>query len=122
MKKWIIFSMIFLTIPLIAQFDEVAPDESVSNEYITSTGLILAVEDNSVNFEEMWLSIGPRASRATPPLVIVDVADNPIELSAPCYVEITYFCAENDEKIPVKIKVLKEYEYDEDGMIDTKQD
>lgn len=116
MKKWILLSMVLLIIPLIAQYDK--PSRS---DYVTTTGLVLAVEGNRINFEEMWLSIGPQASRIAQPIVITDIDDEPITLSAPCFVEITYMYADNDEIIPVKIKVLRQYEYD-DGMIKTEGD
>lgn len=117
MKKWILLSMVLMIIPLIAQFEE--PTKS---EYVTTTGLVLAVDGNRINFEEMWLSAGPREARIAPPVIIVDIADEPVSLSAPCFVEITHMEAENGEIIPLKIKVLKQYKYDNEGMIKEESD
>lgn len=117
MKKLILLSLVLLIIPLTAQFE----DPTRSN-YVTTTGIVLAVDGNQINFEEMWLSVGPREARTAPPIVIVDIADEPVSLSAPCLVEITHMEAENGEIIPLKIKVLKQCEYDEKGIIKEESD
>jgi hypothetical protein len=111
MKKWLLLSIILAILPLIAQ-----DADAFQSNYMTTTGLVIEVESQRINFEEMWLSTARHTMKKVQPVIIVDIADEPITLSAPCLVELTYEYGANEELIPLKIKVLKQYEY-ENGMI-----
>lgn len=117
MKKYILLILLISFSLIIAQ----GMEEEVENENIM-TGLILAVENNTINFEEMWLRILPPTAKQAP--VIVTNANEELirynNLIAPCLAEITYEYVK-DEIAPRKIKVLKQYQYDSKGFIKEKK-
>ena len=120
MKKYALLFIIILLAPLMAQQEE---DEYVATDSHVRTGLIIDKKDNQINFEEMWMNaVSPRVKDAQP-VIIVDALEQPLtyeDLTAPCQVEMTYTYDESREAyVPLKIKVLQQYRYDDKGFIVT---
>ncbi|UCC12470.1 MAG: hypothetical protein JSW02_02740 [candidate division WOR-3 bacterium] len=120
MKKYALLFIVILFVPLMAQYEE---DEHTTVDRQVRTGLIIDKKDNQINFDEMWMNVvSPRIKNAQP-VVIVDALEQPLtyqDLTAPCQVEMTYTYDESrKEYVPLKIKVLQQYEYDDKGFIIT---
>jgi len=110
MRKYALILTLLIALPLIAQ------EADIQNENIM-TGLILAVESNRINFEEAWLPIRFIAKQRS--IVVSNADDESIglnNLTAPCLVKLTFQYIE-DEIVPVKVKILKQYQYDSEGLI-----
>lgn len=113
MKKLFLI-IIAVSIPLVAQ-----QTEDIQESAYTFEGTIFEICDNKINFDETWMLLTRPHAKAFPALVIINRWDEPlgfIDLQAPCRVELTYI--EYDRTfVPVKIKILEYYQYDENGFI-----
>lgn len=120
MKKRALLLIIIMLVPLMAQKEQ---DEYTDTDMLVRTGLILEKKDNQINFDEMWMDVlSPQVKNALP-VIIVDALEQPLtyaDLTVPCQVELTYTYDESRKAyVPVKIKVLEQYEYDDKGFIIT---
>jgi hypothetical protein len=118
MKKRALLLIIIMLVPLIAQQEQ---DEDTNLR--VRTGLLLEKKNNQINFEETWINVlNPQVKNARS-VIITDALDQPLtftDLTAPCQVEMTYTYDESrKEYVPVKIKVIEQYEYDDKGFIIT---
>lgn len=119
MKKYACFLILILP-PLIAQdLAEKITAPEYGEDIFIGKGYVGAVEKDRINFEEMWLSIPNLKLRTAKSLAIVNEIEQPLsyeKLTAPFWAEVIYDYSGN-EKILLKIKVLKQYRYDEEGFI-----
>jgi len=114
MKKGLILLILLISVPLIAQ-----DAADIQEKPVVFTGLVLAVENDSINFEERWFPTSRPTSKYVKPITIIDIDSQPIgheNLKVPFFAELTVEFID-DEAIPIKIKVLKQYRYDSDGFI-----
>jgi hypothetical protein len=113
MKK-IVLIIILACMPLIAQYQEETQETAFTFE-----GTIFEISDNKINFNETWMLLSRLQVKGFPVLVITNRWDEPVgisDLQAPCRVELTYI--EHDKAfVPIKIKILEYYQYDENGFI-----
>ena len=120
MKK-ILLLIISCTLLLIGQ--QVGDEPLDHNEYIR-TGLILAIENNRINFEEMWLETASQTQKSQSSVIISDKTGTVLsfyDLEAPCEVELTYEEIDNEFRVS-RIVVLEQYHYDDMGFINTDEE
>jgi len=111
MKK-ITLLLLLVLFPLVAQDTDETQSECVA------TGIILKIEGTRINFDEAWLTIGGYGAKRMP-VIITDTNNNTLNYSnftAPCLVELTH-TYQDDEIVPVRIKILEQYHFDANGDI-----
>lgn len=122
MKNLKLFLILLILLPVIAQdTDKESQNVQDTQDLYLRKGLILAVEPGKINFEEMWLPIPNPESKMQSHLIftVTNEFGGKIEyghLTAPFLAEIVYLII-NDQKIVTKIKLLKQYRYNDDGFV-----
>lgn len=114
MKKLTLILTILILLPLATQAEEEYQDEYVQ------TGFILEVKDNKINFEEIWYPVVVQNEKTAQQIIIIDKAGNQIshtDIVAPCLVEVTHKMDQEGNMLPVKIKILKQHQYDSNGLM-----
>jgi len=117
MKK---IMLIIMTVSLLL-FAQQPADEVIDQHEYVRTGTVLAIENNRINFDEMWLKITQTRVKGQSTLVITDRSGQTVsfsDLHAPCRVELTYEEI-NNTFVPLKITILEQYRYDDKGFICT---
>jgi hypothetical protein len=119
MKKLALIIALVSVLPWVFAQTE-SDDEYAGPQIWTRQGLVLEVQPNKFNFEEDWISIIPPDPKTHYQKVVV-VTQNTVEgeystLVAPCLVEMSYIVL-NGNPYPMEIKVLAQYQYDENGFI-----
>ncbi len=122
MKTFGILLVLLILFPGIGQeIDKELKGVQDTCELYVCKGLILAIEPGRINFEEMWLRIPNPETKIEHNLMltITDEIGRKIEyrdLHAPFLAEIAYTII-SDQAIVTKIKILKQYRYDENGFV-----
>jgi len=101
-----------------------AGDEPLTDNEYVRTGMILAIEGSRINFEEMWLDIGLRAHKGQTQAIVADRSGAVMsfsDLQAPCTVELVYREIDNTFVV-LKITVLDQHVYDDNGFIRSDQE
>jgi hypothetical protein len=101
-----------------------AGDEPLADNEYVRTGTILAVDNNRINFDEMWLDIRLQTQKGQTQTIVTDKTGASMsfsDLQAPCEVELTYREI-NNTFVVSKITVLAQYEYDDNGFIRSDQE
>jgi hypothetical protein len=83
------------------------------------TGLVLEVGNNRINFNEAWIQMTAPETKAIGQVAITNEHDQPIsykDLRAPFMAELTVRIIRG-KWIPVKIKVLEQFQYNDKGLI-----
>lgn len=96
-------------------------DEVIAHDEYVRTGTVLAIENNRINFDEMWLEINQTRVKAQSTVTITDRSGQMLSFSdlyAPCRVELTYR-EMNNTFVPLKITILEQYRYDDKGFVCT---
>jgi hypothetical protein len=120
MKKILLIIMSF-SLLLVGQQTK---DEYTDHNEMVRTGTILAIENNRINFDEMWLEIAPLKAKDQPIIIITGLSGETLsmgDLEAPCKVELTYREI-NNTFTPLRITMLEQYRYDDKGFICTDQE
>lgn len=115
--------LIIISVSLLLVGQQIEDEDIDRNEYV-KTGTILAIENNRINFDEMWLETAPLRAKGQPQLIITDANGEVLglgDLVAPCKVEITYQEKSNTRNLN-KIRILEQYRYDDKGFICTDQE
>lgn len=119
MKK---IALVIISFSLLLVGQQAGDEYLDHNEYVR-TGTILAIENNRMNFDEMWLDTAPHAQKGPITTIVSDISGAVLsfhDLEAPCKVELIY--RERDTTFVVsKITVLEQYYYDDMGFICTDQ-